>query len=289
MSLCSWLIVPADSEGKLIKALEVGADVVVLDLASSVALDAKPRARELAAGWLQRHRAQVTAERRFARWVRINPLDSRMSREDLAAVLPGQPDGILLPRSSGPDAVQQLAAELYELEQRSGVTAGSTKIMPVAGETATAALNIPAYVEASLPRLAGLTWGAEGLASAIGASRSRSKDGGWTDAARHVRTQTLLAAHARGQLAIDTALSGTDAKVCKGAAEAARADGFTGMMATHPVHVAAINAAFAPNESELAEARAVVAAFSGQSSTLDRRTIDPARLKLAQRLLGIAD
>jgi hypothetical protein len=89
MGLRSGLLVPADSEAKLIKAPEVGADVVVLDLAESVAPDAKPRARELAAAWLRRHGQQVTAERRFARWVRINPLDSRMSRDDLIAVLPG--------------------------------------------------------------------------------------------------------------------------------------------------------------------------------------------------------
>jgi citrate lyase subunit beta / citryl-CoA lyase len=289
MGLRSWLIVPADSEAKLIKAPEVGADVVVLDLASSVAPDAKNRARELAAGWLRRHGQQVTAERRFARWVRINPLDSRMSRDDLIAVLPSAPDGIMLPRASGPEAVQQLAAELYEIEQRSGVQTGSTRVLPVAGETAASALTIPAYVEASLPRLAGLTWGAETLAAAIGASRARNVDGSWADAARMVRTQTLLAAHARGLIALEAAPESTDTKMLKRAAEAARADGFTGMLATHPAQVAAINAAFTPSEAELVEARAIVAAFSGDGGALDRRSIDPARLKLAQRLLGLEE
>jgi citrate lyase subunit beta / citryl-CoA lyase len=284
MGLRSWLLVPADSEAKLIKAPEVGADVVVLDLAESVAPDAKPRARELAAAWLRRHGQQVTAERRFARWVRINPLDSRMSRDDLIAVLPGLPDGIMLPRASGPEAVQQLAAELYEIEQHSGVPTGSTRVLPIAGETAASALTIPAYVAASLPRLAGLTWGAETLAAAIGASRARNAEG-WTEASRLVRTQALLAAHARGLIALEAAHDGTDPKALKRAAEAARADGFTGMLANHPAQVAAINAAFSPSDAELAEAREIVAAFAGKSDTLDRRTLDPARLKLAQRLL----
>ena len=288
MGLRSWLLVPADSETKLIKAPEVGADVVVLDLAASVGPDAKVRARELAAGWLQRHRAQVTAERRFARWVRINPLDSRMSRDDLIAVLPAAPDGVLLPRASGPEAVQQLASELYELEQRSGVAPGSTRIIPIAGETAAAALTIPTYVGASLPRLAGLTWGAETLAAATGASHTRTAEG-WTDAARLVRAQTLLAAHARGLAALEAAGEGTDAKALGRIAEAARADGFTGMLATHPAQVAAINAAFAPSDAELAEARQVIAAFAGDSGGLDRRTLDPARLKLAQRALGLEE
>lgn len=284
MGLRSWLIVPADSEAKLIKAPEVGADVVVLDLDEAVAPEAKARARELAAGWLQRYSQKVIADRRFARWVRINPLESRMSRDDLIAVLPGLPDGIMLPRASGPEAVQQLAAELYEIEQQSGVPTGSTRVLPVAGETAAAALTIPAYVGASLPRLAGLTWGAETLAASIGSSDVRG-----SDAARLVRSQTLLAAHARGLLALEAALGSNDEKALKRAAEAARAEGFTGMLATHPAQVAAINAAFAPSEAELAEARQVVDAFAGAAGTRDRRTLDPARLKLAQRVLGLEE
>lgn len=292
MAVRSWLFVPGDSEKKLSKAAATGADVIILDLEDSVAHANKARARDLTASWLSAHRAQVTGGKRQGRWVRINALDSRMWRDDLIAVLPGAPDGIMLPKSLGPESVVQLAAELYELEGRSGIQAGSTKILPLVSETAAAAVSIQNYVPASLPRLAGLTWGAEDLSAAIGATRKRDKLGEWTDVFRFARVQTLLTAHAKGVFAIDTLHADfADDKGLKRAAEAARADGFAGMLAIHPAQVPIINAAFTPSEEELAEARAIVAAFQGNPGAgalqIDRRMIDRPHLKLAQRVLGI--
>ncbi|MFM5949291.1 MAG: HpcH/HpaI aldolase/citrate lyase family protein [Novosphingobium sp.] len=294
MALRSWLFVPGDSEKKLSKAAATGADAIILDLEDSVASSNKQRARELTAAWLGTHRSQVTGGKRMGRWVRINALDSRQWREDLIAVLPGAPDGIMLPKSAGPESVQQLGAELYELEGRSGVQAGSTKILPLVSETAQAAITIPAYASASLPRLAGLTWGAEDLSAAIGASRKRDDQGNWTDAFRFARVQTLLTAHARGVFALDTLHADfADEAGLKRAAELARADGFTGMLAIHPAQVPVINAAFTPSETELEEARAIVAAFQANPDAgtlqIDRRMIDRPHLKLAQRILGIEE
>jgi citrate lyase subunit beta/citryl-CoA lyase len=291
MAMRSWLFVPGDSEKKLGKAAATGADVIIVDLEDSVAPANKPRARELARDWLAAHRNQV-AERKFGRWVRINALDSRMWRDDLVAVLPGAPDGIMLPKSAGPESVQALGAELYELEQRSGLATGSVKILPLVSETAAAAISIPAYASAPLPRLAGLTWGGEDLSAAIGASRKYDKDGRWTDAFRFVRAQTLLTAHARGVIAIDTLHADfADTKGLKRIAEEARADGFTGMLAIHPAQVPVINEAFTPTEAELEEARAIVAAFAGSPDAgtlqIDRRMIDRPHLTLARRMLGI--
>lgn len=291
MAMRSWLFVPGDSEKKLGKAAATGADVIIVDLEDSVAPANKARARELARDWLAAHRNQV-AERKFGRWVRINALDSRMWRDDLVAVLPGAPDGIMLPKSAGPESVQALGAELYELEQRSGLATGSVKILPLVSETAAAAISIPAYASAPLPRLAGLTWGGEDLSAAIGASRKYDKDGRWTDAFRFVRAQTLLTALARGVIAIDTLHADfADTAGLKRIAEEARADGFTGMLAIHPAQVPVINAAFTPTEAELEEARAIVAAFAGNPDAgtlqIDRRMIDRPHLMLAQRMLGI--
>ncbi len=294
MALRSWLFVPGDSEKKLSKAAATGADVIILDLEDSVAPANKAQARDLVVAWLGTHRAQVTGGKRQGRWVRINALDSRLWRDDLIAVLRGAPDGIMLPKAMGPESVVQLAAELYELEGRSGVPAGSTKILPLVSETAAAAVSIPSYVAASLPRLAGLTWGAEDLSAAIGATRKRDKLGEWTDAFRFARSQTLLTAHAKGVFAIDTLHADfADDKGLKRAAENARADGFSGMLAIHPAQIPIINAAFTPSEEELAEARAIVAAFQSNPDAgalqIDRRMIDRPHLKLAQRVLGIEE
>jgi len=294
MPVRSWLFVPGDSEKKLGKAIATGADVLILDLEDSVAAENKGAARAMTGAWLAAHRQQITDGKRQGRWVRINALDSRMWREDLMAVLPGGPDGIMLPKSAGPESVQQLAAEIYELEGRSGLAPNSVKILPLVSETAAAALTIARYGGAAMPRLAGLTWGAEDLSAAIGATRKRDEDGRWTDTFRYARTQTLLAAHAAAVMAIDTLHADfADAAGLKRAAEAARADGFAGMLAIHPAQVEIINAAFTPSEEELDEARAIVAAFKANPGAgalqIDRRMIDMPHYKLALRVLGLED
>jgi len=294
MPVRSWLFVPGDSDKKLSKAAATGADVLILDLEDSVTEDNKARAREMTAAWLKAHRSQVTDGRRQGRWVRINALDSRMWRDDLQAVMAGGPDGIMLPKSAGPESVQQLSAEIYELESRSGLANNSVKIMPLVSETPGAAISVPAYATASLPRLTGLTWGAEDLSAAIGATRKRDITGRWTDTFRFARTQTLLTAHARGIMAIDTLHADfADLKGLQRAAEEARADGFAGMLAIHPAQVEVINKAFSPSEDELAEARTIVAAFKANLGAgalqIDGRMIDMPHYKLALRVLGLEE
>ncbi len=119
MAMRSWLFVPGDSEAKLGKVAGCGADVVIVDLEDAVAPPAKAHARMLAKAWLQRHTATP-----FARWVRINPLDTALWREDLAAVMPGKPDGVMVPKAAGPEQLQVLAGELSVHEQRNGARGG---------------------------------------------------------------------------------------------------------------------------------------------------------------------
>ena len=286
----SWLFVPGDSERKLAKAASTGADAIIVDLEDAVAAEARPAARILTTEWLAAHRPQV-AERRMERWVRINPIETPYWRDDIVAAMRGAPDGIVLPKASGPEQLRQLAAEIYELEQRNGVASGSTRIVPLVSETAAAALTIPDYVELTLPRLAGLMWGAEDLSAALGASRKYGDDGNWTDNFRMVRATVLLTAHACGVAAIDTLHADfRDEAGLIRMARAARADGFSGMLAIHPGQVPVINAAFTPSEEELAGARAIVAAFAANPGagvvSLDGHMLDQPHLVLARRMLG---
>lgn len=285
MAMRSWLFVPGDSEPKLDKAAGLGADVVIVDLEDAVAPPAKPLAREMAESWLQRQ-----AGAPFRRWVRINPLDTPLWRDDLAAVMPGRPGGIMVPKAAGPEQLQALAGELSLEEQRQGIAPGSTQILPLVSETPAAALGIAAYAAATLPRLAGLTWGAEDLSAAIGAARKRDGEGRWTDTFRFVRSQVLLAAHARGVMAIDTLHAEfRDLEGLERVARESYADGFTGMLAIHPSQVPVINAAFTPSEAEIAEAQAIVNAFSANPGvgalSLDGRMLDQPHLEQARRLL----
>lgn len=287
----SWLFVPGDSEKKLAKGPETGAHALIVDLEDAVAPSAKAEARHIARAWLEAHKRQVTM-RKHMRWVRINAIDTGLWRDDLAAVMAGAPEGIMLPKAEGPEQIRMVAAEIYELEQRNGIPNGQTRILPLVSETPRAALTIPAYIDAPMPRLAGLTWGAEDLGAAIGASRKRDADGQWTDAFRFVRAQTLLTAHARGVWAIDTLHADfRDEEGLRRAAVASRGDGFTGMLAIHPAQVPIINAAFAPSEAELDDAHAIVAAFAANPGVgtlqIDGRMIDQPHLKQAKALLGI--
>lgn len=286
MAMRSWLFVPGDSQVKLDKIAGLSADVVIVDLEDAVAPPAKPAARMLAKSFLQNHGPASG----FGRWVRINPLDTPLWREDLAAVMPGRPDGIMVPKAAGPEQLNALAAELHQFEQRNGVQPGTTRIVPLVSETPAAALGIASYAGATQPRLAGLTWGAEDLSAAIGASRKRDARGQWADTFRFVRAQVLLTAHARGVLAIDTLHTDfRDLESLERIAAESYADGFAGMLAIHPAQVPVINAAFTPGEAEIAEARAIVAAFSANPGAgalqLEGRMIDQPHLEHARRLL----
>jgi len=292
MAMRSWLFVPGDSEKKLSKAPACGADVVIVDLEDSVAPQAKQAARDLAGRWLAKQRQDRGVAAAGQRWVRINPLDTPLWRADLAAVMPGAPDGIMVPKAAGPDQLQVLAAELYELEQRHGLERGCTRLLPLVSETPAAALGIASYASASVPRLAGLTWGAEDLSAALGASRKRDESGRWTDTFRMVRAQVLLAAHACKVLAIDTLHADfSDREGLERAARESHADGFAGMLAIHPDQVPVINAAFMPSEAEIAEARRIVAAFAAAPGAgalqLEGRMLDQPHLEQARRLLEL--
>jgi citrate lyase subunit beta/citryl-CoA lyase len=291
MKYRSWLIVPGNSEKRLGLAMGTGADVVVVDLEDSVPDHARTEARELACEWLAVHRQNVLEYRKLGRWARIGPIDSGHSREDLQAVMPAAPDGIIMTRAAGPDDVRQLASEIYELEQRHGIPANSTRIMPVVGDTPRAAMRIGDYLDTTHQRLHGLTWSASGLSAAIGGSRLRTQDGGWTDACRFVRAQTLLAACGSQIMAIDAPFESLeDEQGLITAACDACADGFAGMFAVHPEQIPAINAAFTPNAEEVAHAQGLIDAFDENPLTAalsyDGRMVDRTHLAMAQRMVA---
>ncbi|MFC3100400.1 CoA ester lyase [Altererythrobacter lauratis] len=293
MKTRSWLFVPGDSEAKLAKAASVGADVVVVDLEDAVAPPAKASARELAARWLGAHSRQVVAGGGFGRFVRINALSSHLWRDDLIAAMQGRPDGIMVPKVAEPDQLRILAAEIYEQEQRNAVPSGSTRILPQLGETPLSALSIPDYAREDMPRLAGLTWGAEDLASAIGATRKRDASGQWADVFRMVRAQVLLAARSRSLTPIDTIHADyRDLSALKAIAEASCADGFAGMLAIHPDQVPVINAAFTPTPEQVEQAQTIVDLFAANPGAgalpLDGRMVEKPHLDWARRILDRA-
>jgi citrate lyase subunit beta/citryl-CoA lyase len=287
MKLRSMLFVPADSERKLAKALDSAADALILDLEDAVVVARKPAARAAAAAFIARHAAQLSARL----FVRINPLDSEFALDDLAAVVAPGLAGIMLPKTSSAADVVRLAHYLDALEARASMAAGSVRIVPVATETAQAMLTMASFTT-DVPRLAGITWGAEDLSAAIGAVSNREEDGTPSPLYVLANSLCLCAAAAAGVPAIDTLHADfRDAAGLAASCRVARRRGFRGKIAIHPDQVASINEAFTPTATELEHARKVVDAFAAnpQAGTLslDGVMLDLPHLKQARRTLGL--
>ncbi|MBD3728275.1 MAG: CoA ester lyase [Sphingomonadales bacterium] len=289
-ALRSLLFIPGDSEAKLAKADGCGADAVIIDLEDSVAPERKPAAREITAAFLA---ARPQGQRGVQLWVRVNPLDSGLTDADLAAIMPHRPCGIMQPKAEGPDCVRELSMKLDALEGRLGLHDTATPIIPVATETPLAPFRLGDYAGAGLSRLAGLTWGAEDLSAALGASTNRGPDGQFAFTYQLVRSLTLMAAHAAGVPAIDTLHADfRDLDGLLASSRAARAEGFSGRLAIHPAQVGPINDGFTPADEEVAHARRVVDAFAANPGAgtvgLDGKMVDRPHLVAAQKVLAAA-
>jgi len=283
MRLRSLLFIPGDRPERFAKAAASGADAIILDLEDSVALANKDAARHAIADYL-------AAEREVITLVRVNPLDGHLTAADVAAIIAARPDAMMLPKAEGAPSIAQLDTIL---RSESAPDASLPPILPIATETPAAIFTLGSYREAK-DRLLGLTWGAEDLPAAIGATTSREADGSYTAPYDVARALTLFAAHAAGVAAIDTVFPAIKDEAGLAAyAARARRDGFTGMMAIHPAQVEAINAAFTPSADEVARAQAIVDAFAAQPGVgvlqVDGKMVDAPHLKQAKHILSLAD
>ena len=282
----SALFVPGDSERKMAKGLDSGADCLFVDLEDSVAASRKGFARDAARAFVADARQRPT---RPLLYVRVNALDSGLTEADLDGVMAAKPDGILLPKPRGGIDVQHLAAKLAVREADHDISDGATKIICVATETAAAVFGLPTYAGSSR-RLVALTWGAEDLSSDLGAETNRLPDGRFAPPYALARTLTLLAAVAAGVQPMDTVYPNfRDDTGFRAECEAARRDGFTAKMAIHPGQVPVINDVFTPPASAIAQARAVVAAFAAQPDagvvSIEGEMYDRPHLSRALKLL----
>jgi citrate lyase subunit beta/citryl-CoA lyase len=282
----SWLFAPGDSERKMAKATASAADIVILDLEDAVSEGEKPRARAMVSTFLG-----ANAPHRHRIWVRINPVQGLHALADLVAVVPAAPAGILLPKPRGREDAERLDHYLTALEAAAGITVGAIKVMILATETPQSMLAIGSY--AGVPRLVAMSWGAEDLATALGATGNRGDYGGYDFTYELARSLCLVGAAAAGVAAIDT-IHGDfhdEAGLRKRAANVRRA-GYRGMLAIHPAQVEAINEAFSPSTEELAMAQEIVDLFAANpgAGTIGHKgaMLDRPHLARAQALLALA-
>ncbi|MDP2732489.1 MAG: CoA ester lyase [Hoeflea sp.] len=282
----SLLFVPGDSERKMEKARDCGADALILDLEDSVAPSRKAEARQIVASFLATAKRDALAPRLI---VRVNALDTGLTNDDLAAIVGAAPDAILLPKANSGADIQDLDVRISVEEAEAGLPAGQVLIHALITETA-AGLLAAASFAAKSKRLSAVAWGAEDLAADIGASSNRNDQGVYTDVFRLARSLTILAAANSGVDAIDTVFTdfrdmvGLDAE-CRAAVR----DGFSGKMAIHPGQVSVINAAFTPPPEDVERAVRILALFAAAGPdagvlSLDGRMIDKPHLKQAERV-----
>ncbi|HKU92390.1 MAG TPA: CoA ester lyase [Sphingomicrobium sp.] len=267
----SWLFVPADSERKVTKALDSEADAIIFDLEDSVTPAMKPVARDLIRNLLKRSGGPQW-------WVRVNPLGSEFIKDDLELIAIADIHGIVLPKAESGDDVRQLAHRT-----------GNIPVHAIVTETAASLFGLLSYRDPASP-LAAMSWGAEDLSAALGASSKYDADGGLSFTYELARSLCLAGAVAAGVQPVDGVFADfKDDKGLKAEAEAARREGFTGKLAIHPAQVPVINAAFTPSKDDVAHAEQVVAAFEAQPSagvlSVGGKMVDRPHLVQARRVL----
>jgi citrate lyase subunit beta/citryl-CoA lyase len=267
----SWLFVPADSERKITKALDSEADAIIFDLEDSVAPAMKPVARDVLRSLLKRSGGPQW-------WVRVNPLGSEFIRDDLELIGLADVHGIVLPKSES-------GADVTELAHRTG----NIPIHAIVTETAASLFGLLSYRQPGSP-LAAMSWGAEDLSTALGASVKYDADGELCFTYKLARSLCLVGAVAAGVQPVDGVFADfKDDQGLQREVEGARREGFTGKLAIHPAQVAAINVGFTPSLEEVAHAQEIVAAFEAHPDagvlSVGGKMVDRPHLVQARRVL----
>lgn len=243
-----WLFLPGAEAPALAAASVSGADVLIQELEDFTPPERRPQARWLAAELYSRWRAAGIVAA-----VRINPLETE-GYADLAAVMQGRPDIVVMSKVAEPQQVAALDRAVSRLEDALAIPAGSTELVPNV-ESARGILNAFAIAKAS-PRVTGVLGSTEDMAADLGAPRSKAGI-----ELAYARQRLHFECTAAGVLSIDCPYTFADLEGCESDARYARQLGYVAKSAVNPDHVAAINRVLTPSHGEVGEARAQVAAF----------------------------
>lgn len=280
--LRSWLYVPADDPYKIGKAAASDADVAILDLEDGCPADRKDAGRRCVAAALVDTDFGSTL-----RYVRINPTRGHHWRADLEATRAAA-DGYVIAKASDPSAVITVAAWLRAHRHREP----HPDVAPIVTEDIAGVFAAEATITAD-PLVGTALWGTEDLSASLGAWAVHDERDDLLDVFKVVRSLVLLAARRRAKRIIDTPhLRIGDLEGLATQARLAARMGFTGKQAIHPSHISVINDAFVPDETEVAAARELVAAFEhggGAVVRVDDDMQDHPHLMRARAILALAD
>jgi len=273
---------PGDDRHKIEKALTFGVDCICMDMEDGVALDRKVEARRVVAAALRE--LDFGKSEKLAR---INAVGSGLEKDDIEAVLPYHPDGIVIPKIESLEQIQWASGKIEAAELANGWPLNSIRLL-VDVETAKGILNLKEI--ASHPRLDALIFGAEDFAADIGAIRTPEA---WE--VFYARSAVVTAAAAYGLGAIDmVTIDFKDIEKVRREAEFGARLGYTGKQIIHPNQVQPVQEAFTPDDEAIAHARRLVEAFEEHQAkgsgafALDGKMIDMPLVKAAQNVLARA-
>lgn len=273
---------PGDNWKMITKSITLGVDSICMDMEDGTAFNKKAEARATIARALQE--LDFGASEKLAR---INSVGSGWEKDDIEAVLPHQPDGIVIPKVESFEQVEWASRIIEDAELKYGWALNSIRIL-IGVETAKGILNLGKI--AAHPRLDAVIFGGEDFAASIGATRTR-------DAIEllYARQAVIVACAANDLQAIDiVTIDYKDLEALKAEAEFGAGLGFSGKQVIHPNQVRVTQEAFTPSEEAVAHARRIVETFEASQKegkgaySLDGKMIDMPLLKNAQKVLSRA-
>ncbi len=273
------LYMPGHDRHKIEKALTLGVDCICMDMEDGVAPNRKNEARLGIAAALR--------ELDFGRsekLARLNMVGSGLEEEDIQAVLPFRPDGVVLPKVEKPEQIQWANEVIETAELEHGWPLHSIRLL--AGiETPKGILYLKEI--ACQPRLEALIFGGEDYAACVGATRTPG-----AEELLYARSAVVTACAAYGLQAIDmVSVNFQDLDSLRREALFGAQLGYSGKQVIHPNQVALVQEAFTPDEAAIAASRQLVEAFnlhqaSGSGAfAMDGRMIDMPLVNAAQGVL----
>jgi citrate lyase beta subunit len=273
---------PGDNWKMITKSVTLGVDSICMDMEDGTAVNKKAEARATIAKALQE--LDFGASEKLAR---INSVGSGWEKDDIEAVLPYHPDGIVIPKVESFEHVEWASKIIEAAELRYGWQINSVRIL-IGVETAKGILNLKEI--AAHPRLDAIIFGGEDFAASIGAVRTK-------DAVEllYARQAVIVACAANDLQALDiVTIDYKDLEALKIESQFGAGLGFSGKQIIHPNQVSAVQEAFTPSDESVAYARRIVETFEASQKegkgayALDGKMIDMPLLKNAQKVLARA-
>jgi len=273
------LYMPGDNWKMIAKSITLGVDCVCMDMEDGAAVNKKAEARATIAKALQE--LDFGASEKLAR---INAVGSGLETEDIEAVLPNRPDGIVIPKVESFEQVEWASRIIEAAELKYGWRVNSIRVL-IGVETAKGVLNLKEI--AAHPRLDAVIFGGEDFAASIGATRTKE-----AVELLYARQAVVVACAAYGLQAIDiVTIDYRDIESLRAEAEFGARLGYSGKQIIHPAQVEPVQTAFTPSDEAVAYARRIVETFEASQKegkgaySLDGKMIDMPLFKSAQRVL----